>query len=181
MLPAETLPKVLQLWSPFATFATVKSKVYLTTLEVSKHVHTIMYRCGKDLQKLFRLPSVQHFFNCLPPHKIYQEKDIYKPGILRKVHTAHTTQFMPSFINKTYLPLTKMQGKVLFHEATVSILETGEVTISTLQRSFSLQPDMSPDEFIHQHGAVVAYENEMVHTGDFVQVQTSMNDVSTFT
>ena len=119
-LPAETLPKVLRLWSPFATFATVKSKVYLTTLEVSKHVHTIMYRCGKDLQKLFRLPSVQRFFNCLPPHKIYQEKDIYKPGILRKVHTAHTTQFMPSFINKTYLPLIKMQGKVLFHEATVS-------------------------------------------------------------
>lgn len=67
----------------------------------------------------------------------------------------------------------------MFHEATVFILETGEVTISTMQRSFSLQPDISPDELIHQHGAVVAYENEMVHTGDSVEVQSSTNGVST--
>ena len=95
--------------------------------------------------------------------------------------STHYTIHVYSVINKPYLPIIKVQGKVMFHEATVSILETGEVTIGTLLRSFNLQSHISPDQVIHQHGALVAYENEMVHTGDFVEVQTSTNGVSTCT
>ncbi len=76
---------------------------------------------------------------------------------------------------------TQVKGKVAFHRATVLILETGETTVSTLQQPFSLQTAIHilPDELILLYGAMVDCEGDMVHTGDFVEVRTSENVVST--
>lgn len=179
MLPAETLPTALQLWSPFATFVTVKSNL-------PNHIRS-KYTCKcnfvqvwKGSPKALQATKCAVFFQ-LPSTSQNPQKDIYKTLWKVRTHSTHYTIYAYSIINKAYLPLIKMQGKVMFHEATVSILETGEVTIGTLLRSFSLQPHISPDQVIHQHGALVAYKNEMVHTGDFMEIRTSTNGVSTYT
>ena len=57
-------------------------------------------------------------------------------------------------------------------------METGETTIGSLERSFSLRSTIPPDEPIHLYGAVIDGLGDMVRTGDFVEVQTLTNDVS---
>ena len=56
----------------------------------------------------------------------------------------------------------------------------GEVTIGTLDSSFTLQSTIPPDELIHLYGAVMDSHSDMVHTGDFVEVQTPTNGLSIY-
>ena len=53
------------------------------------------------------------------------------------------------------------------------ILESGNITVETMLTSFTLRSVASPDDLVYLYGAVVDSNGDMVHVGDFVEVQTS--------
>ena len=44
-----------------------------------------MNKCGEGLKALFLSPPVQNVFNCIPMQEIGHDKEIYQPGVVRKV------------------------------------------------------------------------------------------------
>jgi len=53
----------------------------------------------------------------------------------------------------------------------VHILESGDVTIEDLQKSFTIQSPTFPDNLVHLHGAVLDSNGDMVYIGDFVEIK----------
>ena len=57
------------------------------------------------------------------------------------------------------------------------ILESGDVTIEDLQKSFTIQSPTFPDDLVHLHGAVLDSNRDMVYIGDFVEVKKTEDTV----
>jgi len=74
--------------------------------------------------------------------------------------------------------LLQVKGTATYSEALVHILESGNITVETMQTSFTLRSAVSLDDLVYLYGAVVDSSGDMVHVGDFVEMQTIMNTVS---
>jgi len=90
--------------------------------------------------------------------------------------TCADTSVMLSDISQRHSLQAK--GTATYSEALVHILESGNITIETIQTSFTLRSAVSPDDLVYLYGAVVDSSGDMVHVGDFVEMQTITNTVS---
>ena len=61
------------------------------TLTVISALFTPYPRAGMGLRALFATPAVQQFYNFATAHHLNKDKQMYQPGVLRKVSKAYKT------------------------------------------------------------------------------------------
>ena len=72
----------------------------VATLSGFIHYYYCYYSGGNGLVALWKVPSVQTFFNCVPYHSLLAYKTIYHPGTLRLVRVLYCISYIMLYIRK---------------------------------------------------------------------------------
>eukprot|EP00731_Ephydatia_muelleri_P033943 Em0042g22a len=115
-------------------------------------------QCGSGLCELYKTKAVQHFFNSISMKDLNCSKRIYQPGCGRKVSTKVPLESVR--VDTQDLSSTTLSQPLTMNPPFEILLDFGEVHHQT----------------VVQYRAVVSHKHEFIHSGEYVQLHTPINE-----